>query len=389
MTLIPAGSGQLGAEYDLLRESDGGVRLVALPDGSTAWLVTRYEQVSAALADPRLSLDKRNAIGWSGFSLPPDLDANLLNMDPPDHSRIRRLVARAFTPAQVRQWRPKVQLLADDLLDALAGRTSADLIESYAGPLAVRAICDLLGVPPDRQADFRAWTNTMLAAFPPDRAAMGRAVVDMRAFIIDLIDHKRANPGDDLLSVLVAVEDEGGSLSREELTSLAFLLLFAGYENSVNLIANTFLAILTGPDPLASVAADPARLHGIIDESLRLRPPAPVAIRRFPLVDLELGGVRIPAGDTVLLALAAANRDPRAFDDAGQSDPDRAGRAHLSFGRGIHYCVGAALARVEVEVCVQTVGRRLPGLALAIPVAQVRWRPSFRTYGPSELPIRW
>jgi cytochrome P450 len=338
----------------------GTAQRVTLPDGTDAWLVGGYDIVRAALADPRLSLDKRNANGYKGFSLPPALDANLLNMDPPDHTRVRRLVAQAFTARRSEALRPRVQQITDDLLDAIEPDGRADLIAAVAGPLPVTVICELLGVPAEARADFRAWTNALLAQEP---AGAARAVQNLHGYFHKLVDAKRARPADDLLSALIAARDEDDRLTADELTSLAFLLLFAGYENVTNLIGIATVALLAHSD----------RALPSVDDLLREDPPAPYAIRRFPLEDVTLAGVRVRAGDTVLLSL----REP---------GPDG---AHNGFGHGIHYCLGAALARVEVETALATLIRRFPGLALDVPVAELRWRPSMRTRGLLELPVRW
>jgi cytochrome P450 len=385
---IPLGGGRLGHEYDQLRER-GGVHRVALPDGSHAWLVTGYDQVSRALADPELSLDKRHAHGWSGFSLPPALDANLLNMDPPDHTRIRRLVAQAFTPRRVEALRPEVQRVADTLLDAVAVGNEADLIAAYAAPLPVTVMSDLLGIPAADRDDFRAWTDAMLATYPPDRDAMVKAIAAMHGFVGDLVEARRRFPGDDLLSGLLAARDQDDRLSENELTSLVFLILFAGYENSINLIANTVLLLLSHADIRGGSTFHAEQVPAAIEEAMRLFPPAPLAIRRFPTRDVTIDEASIPAGVTVLLSLASANRDPAAFPDPTRVDLGRDGNAHLSLGRGIHYCLGAPLARMQARVAVDTLVRRLPRLALAKPAQDLPWRPSFRTLGLVELPVTW
>ncbi len=241
---------------------------------------------------------------------------------------------------------------------------------AFAAVLPVTVISDLLGIPAGDRDDFRAWTNAMLATFPPDREAMAKAIESMARYVGELVHSRRRSPGDDLLSALLAARDTDDRLSEDELTSLVFLTLFAGYENSVNLIANTFLVRLSNGSSLSVSEA--------IEESLRLYPPAPVSIRRFPTRDVTIAGTAIPAGATVLLSIAAANRDP-----ASSAEP------HLSFGRGIHYCVGAPLARVEAQIAVETALRRLPDLALAGPTSTLHWRPSFRTLGLVALHVTW
>ncbi|OJF14766.1 cytochrome P450 family protein [Couchioplanes caeruleus] len=356
---------------------------VELPDGSPVRLVTRYADVRALLADSRLSVDKSNGNGsWRGFSLPPALDANLLNMDPPHHTRIRTLVSRAFTPRRVEGLRPRIQETADALLDAVAARDEADLVRDYAGPLPVAVICDLLGVPEADRADFRSWTDTMLDPPQGDRAAAARAIGAIHAYLEKLLAAKRADPADDLLSALIAAREGGDRLSEDELTSLAFLLLFAGYENTVHAIGTGLLTLLRHPE----LPRDSPQLGSTIEELLRYEPPAPVLLRRFATEDVDVCGVVVPRGETVLLVVGAANRDPEAFPEPGEVTPGRAG-SHLSFGHGIHYCVAAPLARIELEIAIGTVLRRFPGLRLAVPEGELRWRPSFRARGLSSLPV--
>jgi cytochrome P450 len=363
----------------------GPARKIALPDGSPVWLVTRYAEVRAALADPRLSLDKRHATGWAGFTLPPALDANLLNMDPPQHTRIRALVSQAFTPRRVAEMRPGVQRLADRLLDTLPSGGPVDLIAVFAEPLPVGVIGEMFAVPLEDLARLRGWTNDMVTG---SREAAGAAIVSIHRFLSGLVAHRRAAPGTDLLSAMIAARDEGDRLSEDELTSLAFLLLFAGYENTVHLIGNAVLALLRDPALAAALRADPELLPSAVDELMRYDPPAPVSIRRFPTEDLTIGEVTIPMGETVLLGLAAANRDPSRWREPDVVDLGRAENPHLSLGHGIHYCLGAPLARLEGQIAIGTLLRRLPDLALAVPVEELSWRPTFRSRGLVELPVR-
>ncbi|MEV5150127.1 cytochrome P450 [Streptomyces sp. NPDC052727] len=377
------------AVYGRLRE-EGPVHRITGTDGLPAWLVTRYDDVRQALADPRLSLDKRNATpgGYRGMALPPALDANLLNMDPPDHTRIRRMVSQAFTPRHVEGLRVPIERAADRLLDSLSGQDEADLIPSYAAPLPIIVICDLLGVPQDHRPDFRAWTDALVAPDPtrPDRAR--EAVASLLSFFTRLIADKRAHPADDLLSALIAVRDQEDRLSEDELMSLAFLILVAGYENTVHLIGNAVAALLSHPDQLAALRADPAALDRAVEELARYDGPVPLAIRRFPTEDIVIGGVTVPAGETVLLSLAAAHRDPRRFTDPDRLDIGRDAAGHLALGHGIHYCLGAPLARMETGIALTALFDRFPGLALAVPPQELRRRPSMRSRGLIALPVR-
>ncbi|MEU1369229.1 cytochrome P450 [Streptomyces sp. NPDC005803] len=377
------------AVYGRLRE-EGPVHRITGTDGLPAWLVTRYDDVRQALADPRLSLDKRNATpgGYRGMALPPALDANLLNMDPPDHTRIRRMVSKAFTPRHVERLRAPVRHTADRLLDALAGQDHVDLIPAYAAPLPIVVICDLLGVPASQRHDFRAWTDALVAPDParPERAR--EAVGRLLAFFTRLIADKRAHPADDLLSALIAVRDEKDRLSEDELMSLAFLILVAGYENTVHLIGNAVAALLADPDQLAALRADPGLRDRAVEELARYDGPAPLAIRRFPTEDVVIGGVTVPAGETVLLSLAAAHRDPRRFPDPDRLDLSRDATGHLALGHGIHYCLGAPLARMETGIALTALFERFPQLSLAVPVRELRRRPSLRSRGLIALPVR-
>ncbi|MEU4157766.1 cytochrome P450 [Actinoplanes sp. NPDC026670] len=366
-----------GDLHERLRDNAPPCR-VTLPDGSPVWLVTRYADVRALLADPRLSVDKANSDGsWRGFSLPPALDANLLNMDPPHHTRIRRLVSQAFTPRRVDGLRPAVARTAGELLDRIAASGEADLIRDYAGPLPVAVISDLLGVPAADRDDFRIWTDTMLLPPAGDRAAAARAIGAIHAYLQQLIEAKRAEPADDMLSALIAARDAGDRLDEDELTSLAFLLLLAGYENTVHAIGTGILAMLRNPGlPLD------------VEELLRYESPATVLLRRFPVEDVEVSGVVLPRGESVLLVAGAANRDPAVFPEPAEVRPGRAA-GHLSFGHGIHYCVAAPLARIELEIAIGAVLARFPRLRLAVPAEDLRWRPSFRARGLATLPVRF
>ncbi|MCC3768962.1 cytochrome P450 [Streptomyces sp. UNOC14_S4] len=383
--------------YARLREA-GPVHRITGTDGRPAWLVTRYEDVRKGLADPRLSLDRVNAApgNYSGFALPPALDANLLNMDPPDHTRVRRLVVKAFTPGRIDKLRAPVRRVAEELLDAVEADGRADLIAAYAAPLPITVICDLLGVTEEHRHDFRAWTDALIAPDPERPHLAKEAIGRLMGFFTGLIASKRAEPADDLLSDLIAARDGDGAqggrgdrLSEDELTSLAFLILFAGYENSVHLIGNAALALLDHPALMESLRTDPAGLGAAVEEFNRWDGPAPLAIRRFPLEDIEIGGVTVPAGETVLLCVASANRDPRHFAEPERLDPTRDRSGHLGLGHGIHYCVGAPLARMEVETALAVLLERLPGLTLDVPREELKWRPSVRARGLNSLPVRW
>ncbi|CAM5590930.1 cytochrome P450 family protein [Streptomyces chartreusis] len=374
--------------YRRLRDT-APVHRIAGADGNPAWVVTRYQDVRDALTDPRLSVDKRHAKegNYQGLTLPPALDANLLNMEAPDHTRIRRLVVRAFTARRVERLRAPIRETADRLLDALGPHGTTDLIASYAAPLPITVICDLLGVPDRHRRDFRVWTDTLVAPDPSRPQDAKAAVVAMLGFFGELLADKREEPADDLLSDLIAVRDEGDRLSEDELMSLAFLILFAGYENTVQLIGNAVLALLRHPEQLDALRADPKRIAAAVEEFHRFEGPALLAIRRFPTEDMTIGGVPVPAGETVLLSLAAANRDPARFPDPDRLDLSRDTSGHLALGHGVHHCLGAPLARAETEIALTALLERFPELALAD--GEPRWRRSLRARGLLTLPVSY
>ncbi|WP_093866882.1 cytochrome P450 [Streptomyces sp. KS_5] len=374
--------------YRRLRDT-APVHRIAGADGNPAWVVTRYQDVRDALADPRLSVDKRHAKegNYQGLTLPPALDANLLNMEAPDHTRIRRLVVRAFTARRVERLRAPIRETADRLLDALGPHGTTDLIASYAAPLPITVICDLLGVPDRHRRDFRVWTDTLVAPDPSRPQDAKAAVVAMLGFFGELLADKREEPVDDLLSDLIAVRDEGDRLSEDELMSLAFLILFAGYENTVQLIGNAVLALLRHPEQLDALRADPKRIAAAVEEFHRFEGPALLAIRRFPTEDMTIGGVPVPAGETVLLSLAAANRDPARFPDPDRLDLSRDTSGHLALGHGVHHCLGAPLARAETEIALTALLERFPELALAD--GEPRRRRSLRARGLLALPVSY
>ncbi|MGW7454521.1 cytochrome P450 family protein [Streptomyces sp. NPDC054787] len=377
------------AVYADLRAA-GPVHRVALPDGSPVWLVTHEADVRAGLSDPRLSVNKRHAAtGFSGFSLPPALDSNLLNIDPDDHLRLRRLVAKGFTARHVDMLRAGVQSAVDELLSRLTttieGGGEADLVAAFARPLPLRVIGALLDIPAGDQERFSAWVAAMLG--PGSREALIQAIGNIHRFLVDLVASRRASPGDDILSSLIAARDEEDRLTEDELVSLAFLILGAGSENVQHVISGGVLTLLDHPEQLAELRARPARMADAVEELLRYTSPNQTAIRRFPTEPIEIGGVRIPAGDTVLYALASAHRDPARYPDPDRFDIDRADKAHLALGHGMHYCLGAPLARLQLTLALGAVVERLPGLRLSRPAEPLLWSSTFRFRALRELPV--
>jgi cytochrome P450 len=375
--------------YALMREQ-APAREVAQPNGVPGWLVTSYDDARALLADPRLSKDYHQAIDL----LPPEvagqfaspLNAHMLMSDPPDHTRLRKLVTRAFTSRTVEGLRPRIEQAAAGLLEAMPGGATADLISAYALPLPIAVISDLLGVPGADRDRFRDWTLSFVADTTPEVLAENTGQVV--AFFTALIEDKRAHPGDDLISRLVQVSDDGDQLSAGELLNMIFLLLVAGFETTVNLIGNGILALLRHPAQLALLRSDPAMLPEAVEEFLRYEGPVNIATNRFTTEPVRAGGAEIPAGQFVLISLLAANRDGRQFPDPGRLDITRPPGAHLAFGHGIHHCVGAPLARLEGQVAIGALLRRFPRLDLATQPEDLRWRDSTLIRGLHELPVR-
>ncbi|MBA0126476.1 cytochrome P450 [Haloechinothrix sp. YIM 98757] len=371
-----------------LRETEPVCR-VRLPDGNQAWLATSDADVRSALTDARLALDKAHSAGdYAGFALPPALDANLLNRDGSAHARLRRLAAGAFAPHRIDALGERVRAVADSLARDLAARGGGDLIAEFAAPLPLTVIGELLGVPESQREHFAAQTRRMLA--PERREDLSLAVAEIHTLLLEVIALRRDAPAEDLLSAWIGASDRDDRLDENELVSLAFLVLWAGIENVTHLIGNGTVRLLRDPKLREALRADPARLPGVVEELLRLAHPNTLAIRRFATTDLDLGGARIHAGDTVLLALAAANRDPGSHPHPDRLDPHRgwsARPAHLAFGHGPHYCLGAALARLELEVAFDTLLRGLPGMRLAVPETELQRRASFRSFDLESLPV--
>ncbi len=377
--------------YARWREEAGAHR-VALPGGLDGWVITGYAESRAALADPRLRKGSATETylrkaGGSATVAGGSITAHMLNSDPPDHTRLRKLVNKAFTPRRVAALRPRIERIATELLDAMSGQDTADLIEAYALPLPIRVICDLLGVPPEDRARFHS-RGRKLMDNDRDQADFFTALQETADYLTGLVRSKRENPADDLLSALVQAQEEDDRLTDREVTSMAFLLLVAGHETTVNLIANGTYALLREPGQLAALRADPSLLPGAVEEFLRYEGPVNIATLRYTAEPVTIGGTEIPAGEFVHIALIAANRDPERFADQDRLDITRDAAGHLAFGHGIHHCLGAPLARLEAEIAFGLLLSRFPGLHLAEGDDAVRWQHNIRFRGLSALQVR-
>jgi cytochrome P450 len=375
------------AAYGRLRR-ECPVLPIELPTGATGWLVTRYDDVRQALTNPRLSKGGMlSPVGYRGVLPEPVQNAlaqHVLTRDPPDHTRLRRLVSAGFTARRTEALRPRVQQITDELLDGVDGRDRVDLIDALAFPLPMQVICELIGVPAADRNSFRHWSNIAVSGNVAN-ADVPAAFVALLGYVRELIAAKRADPGDDLLSALIAVSDEGDKLTGDELTSTVFLLLIAGHETTVNLIGNGTYLLLTQREQWDRLLAEPELLPGAVEEFLRYESPVQVTTHRMATAGVELGGRVIPAGATVVVSLRSANRDEARFADPDRLDITRRDSTHLAFGHGIHYCLGAPLARLEGQVAIGSLLRRYPKMRLADEGAA--WRPGILMHGLSALPV--
>ncbi|GAA5055268.1 cytochrome P450 family protein [Nocardia callitridis] len=384
--------------YEQVR-AEGPIHRIQLRNGLRAWLVVDYDIAREVLRHPDIRKDPNsvegrqarvNDAGGSGLTSSNErLRHHLLTSDQPMHTRLRKLVTPAFSPARMTALIPRIEQIADELLDDVdrAGGP-VDLLAAYAFPLPLTVICELLGVPIADREQFREWSSTVVDASmstPEQQKAAGDAVVE---YFDELIERKRREePGEDLLSYLLSVSDDGDQLSVDELISMAQLILIAGHETTVNLIGNTVLALLTDPQRYRALREDPDAVAPLIEEMLRFNGPVNTATLRHTAKEVTLGGVRIPASELVLVSVAAANRDPRHFDDPDSFDPARGAGSHLAFGYGIHFCLGAALARWEAKIAITKLVSRYPELSLAVDNADLGWRESILIRGLLDLPV--
>jgi cytochrome P450 len=364
------------------------------------WILTRYDDVQAGLRDPRLASDR---ISLNMGGMPDalreemhDLGVHVSNWlgftDPPKHTRMRKLVMRVFTPRLAEEMRPRIQQVVDELIASVEGRGQFDLIVDVAFPLPARVICEILGIPLDYQDRFRRWAEDMLlfaGAIGPAIAKVARparqSYLELTAYFRELTRERRREPRADLLSALAAVEDEAGGLTETELMGLCVFLFIAGHETTVSLLGNGMFALLENPDQYDRLRAQPALIESAVEEFLRFESPIQLATR-LPVENVSLRGREIKKGETVILMLSAANRDPERFVEPDRLDLGRLDNKHLAFGWGIHFCLGAPLARVETAVAVRTLFERLPNLRLTEEAP--RWREDINLRCLRSLPVR-
>ncbi|MGP3975848.1 cytochrome P450 [Streptomyces sp. 8N114] len=366
---------------------------VQLPYGEPAWLVTRYQEARFVLTDSRFS--RAMATRRDAPRTTPVSPIGLVATDPPDHTRLRRPAARAFTARRAEALRPRVREIAEAAVRRLAAEGApADLVENVALPVPIAVICELLGVPVEDRARFRGWSDTVLSTSGATPQGFMAATRELKAYMGALLERRRAEPADDLMTALLRARDEEaapegeGQASHEELVELCIALLLGGYETTATQLANFVWVLLTEhPEALARLADHPDEARSWVEELLRFVPlAASASLPRYAVQDLDVGGVRVRAGEPVLVAIGAANRDALRFPGPDDLDPGRDTSGHLAFGHGIHRCAGAALARVELQEGLRALARLLPGLR---PAGDATWKSAAFLRGPATLPVRW
>lgn len=360
------------------------------------WLITRYGDVSSVLKDERFVKDRKNALppdqmpkaGWlSGFYRV--MDHNMLTMDAPDHTRLRGLVHKVFTPARVEQMRLNVQQLADELLDKAAKDKHFDLIEHYALPIPLTVICEVLGIPTADIPKIHHWKKSLMSSVsqPLQRVSKFSSFLGFISYIRHLCHMRRVDPQDDLISALAKADENGDMLSDEELHGMVILLLVAGHETAVSLISNGTLALLQHPDQFDLLRGNPSLIKSATEEILRYYPPIETATDRYASEDVTIEGVTIPRGGLVRAVIASANRDESQFENPESLDLTRENNKHLSFGQGIHYCMGAPLARLEGHIAFNTLLTWMPNLRLDTSIESLQWRAGLTFRRLETLPV--
>ncbi len=382
--------------YAYLR-ANSPVHPVTLPDKQTAWLVTRYDDVAAVLRDERFAKDRLRIFiaqelasqPWMPAMFKP-LSRNMLDVDPPDHTRLRALVQLAFSPRAVEQVRPRIEALAHELIDKFRRPQHIDLLHEYALPIPTTVIAEMLGVDARDRHKFHRWSSSILSSTSSPRGnwlAIPNVFFFLR-YLRKLIASRRTRPLDDLVTALVQAHASADRLSDDELVSMIFLLIIAGHETTVNLIASGMLALLQHPAQMQKLRDNPELIKPAVEELLRFTAPVETATERFTREDVTISGVTIPKGSLVLAAIASANRDESQFDHPDDLDIAREPNKHLAFGMGIHFCLGASLARMEGQIAIGALLARTSEVTLAVPADELRWRPGLVLRGLKALPVK-
>lgn len=371
--------------YENLRNSDPLLK-VMFPDGNFGWLVSSYDDGVAVLKDPRFIKDITKIYGEESASV---FTTNMLFSDPPDHKRLRGLMQKSFTPHIIAGMRDHIQSIADDLLAAVSSQDSMNLIDDYAFLLPIIVISELLGVPVEDRDKFRTWSNSIIEVSTQESndETLIQHMNEFVQYLGEWFAKVRLNPGNDLISQLIISEEQGDRLSEQELYGVVTLMIIAGHETTVNLIGNGVLALLEHPKQRRLLQEQPELIHSAIEEMLRYNGPVEFSTSRWASEDFEFRGKMMNRGDLVIVALDSANRDSRQFNNADIFDITREKSQHLAFGRGIHLCLGAPLARLEGEIAINTLLRRFPHIELQSDIQALEWRPGMIVRGVKEIPL--
>lgn len=380
--------------YSQLR-AEAPVFPVASPRRGRAWLVTRYDDVLAGFKDERLAKNPQNAMTpeqWKKAPKMPPLfktfERGLLSLDDPDHARLRVLVHKAFTPRRIELMRDQIQEVANELLDAAQPKGSMDLVADFALPLPLTMIARILGIPTKDNDKFTKWTKTLLGAVAnPNPLVLIPAMTSFVSYMKKQIKERHSHPQDDLITALAQAKEGNDQLTEDEILTMIFLLLSAGHETTVNLIGTGTLALLEHPDQMEKLRNEPALSKTAVEELLRFVSPAEMATERYAREDITIAGTTIPRGELVMLVVASANRDEHYFDSPDTLDITRTNNKHLAFGHGIHFCLGAPLARLEGQIAIPMLLQRMPNLRVTVPSDQLRWRGGMILRGLEALPV--
>jgi cytochrome P450 len=361
-----------------------------LPDGRIVWLVSGYENVRQMIIDQRFSRALAVAPGRAQPGFEMSAAGSINGMDPPEHTRLRKLVASAFTARRVEALRPRVASIVNELIDAMAGRPQpADLMAGFSLPLPAQVICEMLGVPAEDLGQFHAWSDIIIGDWQRDSDEIMTALAALYGYFGTLIEIKRARPADDLMSALIAARDEDDRLSEHELTVMCCTLLIGGHETTANQINLSLLLLFDHPGEVTKLRADPGLIPAAVEELLRCTRLGGLPPARVTTEDVQLGGITIPAGEQVMPMYSTANRDRSVFTDPDRFDVTRDAASHLAFGAGVHHCLGAQLARVELQEAFRGLIGRLPGLRLAVPASDLEFKPGMAIHSLRELPVLW
>ncbi|WP_224372057.1 cytochrome P450 family protein [Hyalangium versicolor] len=379
--------------YARMRQEAPVARVLSPTQRVPMWIVSRYRDTQELLRDTRFTKDKykladEDRLRYFRVEEIEQIDKHMLNSDPPVHTRLRSLVSQAFTARRVEALRPRILAIAQRLLDSFPPGGNVDLLEAFAFPLPVTVIAELLGVPLEDQDRFREWTLTLVS--PPhsnNLEPLRKAAIHFQQYLQDFLARRRAEPQDDLTSALIAAEQEGDRLTPVELTSMVFLLLVAGHETTVNLVTNGVWALLKHPEQLERLRGDPSLIESAVEEMLRYCGPVNHTTSRFAQQDTEFLGQVIPAGQMIMASLLSANHDPEQFPQPERLDITRSPNRHLSFGAGMHFCLGAPLARLEAMLAINLLLQRLPHMRFAVDPSMLRWRTGMLIHGLERLPI--